>query len=205
MQPIRIGTCGWSYDDWKGVFYPKGATPAQYLAYVAERFPIVEVDSPFYQTPRPSMVEGWRDRTPAEFRFSLKVPQSITHEKLLLDCQPEVEGFLASARLLGDKLACCLLQFAYFNRKLFASLDAFLERLQPFLGSKTGQVSLRHTLPGFGKRHRDRTRLSRQESLHGRPLKQTIRPVPINWPPQRMNRHEPTGPSGRLGCPTISV
>jgi uncharacterized protein YecE (DUF72 family) len=79
------------------------------------------------------MVEGWREKTPANFAFSLKVPQSITHEKLLLDRQPEVDGFLGAARLVGDKLACCLLQFGSFNRKAFASLDAFLDRLQPFL------------------------------------------------------------------------
>ena len=133
MHPIRVGTCGWSYDDWKGVFYPKRTTPGQYLGYVAQHFPIVEVDSTFYHAPRPSMVEGWRDKTPANFAFSLKVPQSITHEKLLLDCRAEVDGFLGAARLLGDKLACCLLQFGYFNRKAIASLDAFLERLQPFL------------------------------------------------------------------------
>src|ERR1700729_4479123 len=117
MFPVRVGTCGWSYDDWKGVFYPKGTTPGQYLAYLAEHFPFVEVDSTFYHAPRPSMVEGWREKTPANFAFSLKVPQTITHEKLLLDCQAEVDGFLGAARLLGDKLACCLLQFGYFNRK----------------------------------------------------------------------------------------
>ena len=80
-----------------------------------------------------TIVEGWREKTPANFAFSLKVPQSITHEKLLLDCKAEVDGFVGAARLLGDKLACCLLQFGYFNRKAFASLDTFLERLQPFL------------------------------------------------------------------------
>ena len=51
MHPVRIGTCGWSYDDWKGVFYPKGTTPGQYLSHVAEHFPIVEVDSTFYHAP----------------------------------------------------------------------------------------------------------------------------------------------------------
>jgi uncharacterized protein YecE (DUF72 family) len=68
----------------------------------------------------------------SEFMKVLKVPQSITHENLLLSCQAELDGFLGAARLLGDKLACCFLQFGYFNRKAFASLDAFLDRLQPF-------------------------------------------------------------------------
>jgi uncharacterized protein YecE (DUF72 family) len=99
------------------VFYPKGTTPGQYLTYVAGQFPFVEVDSTFYHAPRPSMVEGWRDKTPANFAFSLKVPQSITHEKLLKDCQAEVNGFVGAAGLLWDKLACWFLQFGYSKGK----------------------------------------------------------------------------------------
>jgi hypothetical protein len=47
MHPVRIGTCGWSYQDWLGVFYPKGLPAGEYLSYVAERYPVVEVDSTF--------------------------------------------------------------------------------------------------------------------------------------------------------------
>jgi uncharacterized protein YecE (DUF72 family) len=68
------------------------------------------------------------------------VPQSITHEKVLLDCQAEVEAFLGAARLLGDKLLCCCLQFGSFNRRAFASLGAFLERLDPFLAAWPADV-----------------------------------------------------------------
>ena len=88
------------------------------------------------------MVEGWRDRTPPGFAFSLKVPQSITHEQVPLDCGQEVDSFLSAARLLGDKLLCCCLQFAYFNRSKFSSLNAFLERLEPFLAAWPGDVPL---------------------------------------------------------------
>src|SRR4029077_4306320 len=101
--------------------------------FYAERFPVGEVDSTFYRTPSMRMVQGWRDKTPAGFGFSLKVPQVITHEKILRDCQKEVIDFTAAVRLLGDKLLCCVLQFGYFNRKVFAKLEAFLERLNPFL------------------------------------------------------------------------
>jgi uncharacterized protein YecE (DUF72 family) len=132
-HPILVGTCGWSYKDWDGVFYPKGLAAGDYLAYVAERFGLVEVDSTFYHAPRPALVDGWRDKTPAGFRFALKVPQSITHEKVLLDCQGEVDGFLSAACRLGDKLACCVLQFGYFNKTAFATMGPFLERLQSFL------------------------------------------------------------------------
>jgi len=133
MRPVRIGTCGWSYKEWSGVFYPAELSAGDYLGYYAERYPVVEVDSTFYRSPSRKMVEGWRDRTPAEFGFSLKVPQTVTHGKMLLDCRTEVGAFLTAARILEDKLLCCVLQFGYFNRSKFANLNAFLERLEPFL------------------------------------------------------------------------
>src|SRR5262249_36066561 len=92
-----------------------------------------EVDSSFYRTPSLKMVQGWRTKTPDGFGFALKVPQVITHEKVLLDCRAELNGFLTAARALEEKLLCCVLQFAYFNRQAFSSLDKFLERLDPFL------------------------------------------------------------------------
>ena len=142
MHPVRVGTCGWSYKEWSGVFYPDGLAAGEFLSFLAGRYPVVEVDSTFYRTPTRKMVEGWRDRTPDAFGFSLKVPQVITHEKLLLDCRAEVSAFLSAARVLGPKLLCCVLQFGYFNQKAFAGLDAFLERLEPFLGAWPKDVPL---------------------------------------------------------------
>jgi uncharacterized protein YecE (DUF72 family) len=133
MHSVRIGTCGWSYKEWSGVFYPDRLAPADFLSAYATHYPVVEVDSTFYRTPSHKMVEGWRERTPATFGFSLKVPQVITHEKILLDCRQELAEFLSAARLLEGQLLCCLLQFGYFNRGAFATLDAFLKRLDPFL------------------------------------------------------------------------
>jgi len=133
MHPVRVGTCGWSYKDWSGVFYPKGLPAGEYLSFLAEQFPIVEVDSTFYRSPSPTMVQNWHDRTPENFGFSLKVPQTITHEKALVNCGAEVDAFISAARRLRNKLLCCLLQFGYFNRKAFDDLDAFLARLDPFL------------------------------------------------------------------------
>jgi uncharacterized protein YecE (DUF72 family) len=133
MHPIRVGTCGWSYKEWSGVFYPKGMAAGEFLTYYASHYPIVEVDSTFYRSPNRKMGEGWRGRTPVGFGFSLKVPQIITHERMLAHCEAELREFLAAARLLGDKLLCCCLQFGYMNKKAFADLDAFLARLDPFL------------------------------------------------------------------------
>jgi uncharacterized protein YecE (DUF72 family) len=142
MHPVRVGTCGWSYKEWSGAFYTANMASGDWLPYLAQHYPVVEVDSTFYRSPSRKTVEGWRDRTPPGFAFSLKVPQSITHEKALLDCRDEVGAFLAAPRLLGDKLLCCTLQFCYFNKGKFTSLNAFLERLEPFLEAWPDDVPL---------------------------------------------------------------
>lgn len=134
-HPILIGCSGWSYPDWEGPFYRVGMPSSEYLEWYADRFPIVEVDSTFYRIPSPSMVRGWRDRTPDDFRFAPKVPKVITHEKQLVDCESEVERFVASIEPLGKKLFCTLLQMGYFNRRAFGSLEEFLPVLDRFLSS----------------------------------------------------------------------
>ncbi|RUL89722.1 DUF72 domain-containing protein [Tautonia sociabilis] len=132
-HPLLIGCSGWSYPDWLGPFYPPGLHEGDFLEYYADRFPIVEVDSTFYRPPSARMVRSWRDRTPDQFTFALKVPRVITHEKLLKGCEEEVDGFVSSLEPLGEKLACALLQMGYFNRSAFGTRDEFLEVLDRFL------------------------------------------------------------------------
>ena len=134
-HPILIGCSGWSYPDWEGPFYPEGMAAGEYLEWYADRFPIVEVDSTFYRPPTPKMVRGWRDRTPDAFRFALKVPRSITHEKQLQGCAAEVDEFIRAIEPMGSKGMAALLQMGYFNRGAFASLAAFLDVLDPFLAA----------------------------------------------------------------------
>jgi uncharacterized protein YecE (DUF72 family) len=133
--PIRVGCSGWSYPDWEGVFYPQGMPPGEYLGCYAETFPIVEVDSTFYRVPDSKMVRGWRDRTPDDFRFVLKVPQVITHEKRLCDCGRDVDGFIAAIEPLRAKTFCALLQMGYFNKAAFRTLGEFLDVLDGFLAA----------------------------------------------------------------------
>ena len=132
-NPIWIGCSGWSYGDWVGPFYPEGMDSSEYLSWYADRFPIVEVDSSFYRVPSKGLVQGWREKTPAGFRFALKVPQGITHLKQLRGCEAEVDEFVSAIWPLGEKLAFALLQLGYFNRGAFATLADFLEVLDPFL------------------------------------------------------------------------
>jgi uncharacterized protein YecE (DUF72 family) len=111
MSKLRLGTIGWSYNFWKGPFYPAKAASKDYLAYYAKQFNTVEVDSTFYRIPTEQTVRNWAAQTPEGFLFSLKFPQLITHVKMLRDCQTDTTAFLKRIELLGDKLGCLLLQF----------------------------------------------------------------------------------------------
>ncbi len=127
---IYLGTQGWSYKSWDGVFYPRDTPPGSYLEEYATKLRAVEIDSTYYATPRASTVQQWRDETPDEFRFAAKFPQKITHEKMLKDTGPEVAHFLETMSLLGPKLGPLLLQFPYtFKPDQRAALADFLAAL----------------------------------------------------------------------------
>jgi uncharacterized protein YecE (DUF72 family) len=76
---LHIGTCGFSYRDWIGPFYPAGIKSLDMLPFYAEHFGCVEVDSTYYAIPKPQLFESMDRRTPAKFRFTVKAPGSITH------------------------------------------------------------------------------------------------------------------------------
>jgi uncharacterized protein YecE (DUF72 family) len=130
---ILLGTSSFTKEGWEKAFYPKGLAPREYLAYYATQYPTVEIDSTFYSKPSSAVVNGWNARTPDNFVFAVKVPRAITHDKVLVACQPEMDEFIGVMSLLGDKLGPMVLQFRYFNRSAFKSSDEFLARLVPFL------------------------------------------------------------------------
>jgi len=106
----RIGTQGWNYDAWIGPFYPEGTRPADFLTIYARAFDTVEVDSTFYAIPVSKTVRGWAQRTPADFLFSLKLPQEITHERRLRNVDEPAAEFFDRVRELGNKLGPVLIQ-----------------------------------------------------------------------------------------------
>jgi len=138
MPSIRVGTSGWSYQDWIGPFYPPGTPARDFLSWYADRFNTVEVDSTFYATPPASRAAHWAASTPADFRFCLKVPQAITHEKALLNCDAERDTFLRAIEPLGSKAYALLLQFGYFNKQAFRHAHEFFDRLDNFLQKYPG-------------------------------------------------------------------
>ncbi|HWO33860.1 MAG TPA: DUF72 domain-containing protein [Candidatus Acidoferrum sp.] len=133
MTNIWIGTSAFTAAGWETAFYPAGMKPADYLTYYATKFNTVEVDSTFYRTPSVAMVNGWERKTPTGFSLAAKVPQLITHEKVLKDCGEDLERFLETMDLMGAKLGPLLFQFGYFNKKVFKSGGEFLVCLEPFL------------------------------------------------------------------------
>jgi uncharacterized protein YecE (DUF72 family) len=133
MTGLHIGTSAFTAAGWEGSFYPEGMKPADYLNYYAQKFDTVEVDSTYYRTPSEAMVKRWYTQTPKHFLFALKIVQTITHEKVLVDCEDDLKHFLAAADLLGEKLGALLFQFPYFNKKAFPDGAAFFARLEPFL------------------------------------------------------------------------
>src|SRR6266849_2993898 len=133
LPGILLGTSAFTANGWEGSFYPSGMKSRDCLSYYATQFGTVEVDSTFYGCPSASTVNKWATRTPEDFLFSVKVPQAITHEKVLVDCDSEFEEFVKTMELLGPKLGPMVFQFPLFDRWKFAKQDHFLTLLSPFL------------------------------------------------------------------------
>jgi len=130
MRNLHLGTIGWSYNFWKGSFYPSKTASKDFLAYYATQFNTVEVDSTFYRNPTAQAVTNWKNQTPDSFMFSMKFPGVITHVKMLKDCQRETNFFLERTKLLGEKLGPLLLQFPpNFGVDHLPDLADFLKRL----------------------------------------------------------------------------
>jgi uncharacterized protein YecE (DUF72 family) len=128
-----LGTSSFTASGWEGSFYPRGLKSSDYLTFYAEHFDSVEVDSTFYACPSVKTVSGWFSKTPDNFTFSVKVPKTITHERVLVDCDSELKEFLDTMGILGTKLGPIVFQFPFFGRGIFRDRHEFLDRLVPFL------------------------------------------------------------------------
>lgn len=110
-MPIYLGTSSFTASGWEHSFYPAGMKPADYLTFYATRFHTVEVDSTFYRIPAANTVRGWAGKTPDGFIFAAKIPQVITHEKVLAGCDAEFQQFMQVMDILGEKLGPLLFHF----------------------------------------------------------------------------------------------
>ncbi len=128
MEKLHIGTMGWSYDFWKGNFYPEDSE--NLLTEYTKIFDTVEIDNTFYRIPSRDTVKNWKEETPDEFIFSAKFPRKITHIKMLQDCEEELDVFIEHISLLGDKLGPLLIQLPPgFKPEMSGILKDFLAGL----------------------------------------------------------------------------
>ena len=129
MAKYHIGTSGWHYDHWRDVFYPGGLPKAKWLSFYAEHFPTVELNNSFYHLPSEGAFANWRDSSPQNFLFAVKVSRFITHIKKLRNSSEPLENFLVRARLLREKLGPLLYQLPPNMKRNDKVLEFFLTLL----------------------------------------------------------------------------
>lgn len=129
---LLLGTSAFTANGWPGAFYPPGTKPPDFLSYYATQFKTVEIDSTYYGTPSAATVTGWYEKTLPDFIFAAKVPQVVTHEKVLKDCESEFDEFVDRMNLLHEKLGPMLLQFPKFSSYEIRP-EEFSRRLRFFL------------------------------------------------------------------------
>jgi uncharacterized protein YecE (DUF72 family) len=126
---VLAGTSGFSYKEWKGIFYPEDLPVEEMLSYYASRLPAVEINNTFYRMPKPALLESWAAQVPPGFRFILKASQRITHRKRLKEASDEVAYFFQTASTLGDRLGPTLIQLPPNLKKDLPRLESFLSVL----------------------------------------------------------------------------
>ena len=140
---IRVGIGGWTFEPWRGSFYPKGLTHAKELHYASRQLTAIEVNGTYYSTFKPATFAKWRDDTPEGFLFSLKANRFATTRKLLATAGESVERFANSGIAeLGPKLGPIVWQFMPTKRFEADDFEAFLK----LLPSSVGGLKLRHVL-----------------------------------------------------------
>ena len=143
MTPVLVGTAGWTLPRAEQPEFP---SEGSHLARYAARFPVAEINSSFHRPHRPSTWARWAAEVPPHFRFSAKLPKTITHERRLADAEELLDTFLGEAGALGEKLACLLVQ-------LPPSLEldpAVAERFFAALRARTGvRVACEPRHPGW--------------------------------------------------------
>jgi uncharacterized protein YecE (DUF72 family) len=128
---IHIGTSGWSYRDWKGIFYPEKLKSIEWLSFYAKTFRSVEIDSSFYHLPRKQTVEKWVDKVPDGFFFSAKMSRYLTHIKRLQQPHETLQHFFDVFEPMKHRMGPVLIQLPpslLFDRSFTEQLYLLLKR-----------------------------------------------------------------------------
>jgi uncharacterized protein YecE (DUF72 family) len=142
-RSIYIGIGGWTFEPWRGVFYPDGLPHSQELAYAAARLTSIEVNGTFYRTQTPATYRKWAGEVPNGFKFALKGPRFATNRRVLKEAGDSIQRFLNSGITeLGERLGPLLWQFAPTKKFDAADFGGFLE----LLPDRFGGHALRHVI-----------------------------------------------------------
>ncbi len=128
---VRIGTSGWTYAHWKGVYYPENQPKAKWLEYYAQEFDTVELNATFYRLPNETTFQNWFRRTPEGFLWALKASRYITHIKRLADVNEALKRFYDLVGHLDTKLGPLLFQLPPSLKYDAHLAKTFLEHLDP--------------------------------------------------------------------------
>lgn len=140
---IYAGVGGWTFEPWRGVFYPEGLVQKRELEYAASKLTSIEINGTYYSTFKPDSWMKWRDETPKDFVFSVKASRYCTNRKILSDGGESFDRFLSQGlTLLGDKLGPINWQFMGTKKFDAGDFEGFLKLLTK---EKDG-VRLRHAL-----------------------------------------------------------
>jgi len=125
---IHIGTSGYAYKEWKGIFYPEKISPKEMLHFYGERLNAVEINYTFHHMPTERIITPWAEQVPDDFSFAFKAPQVMTHLKKLRNVSEEAEYFFRTLSVLGGKLGPALFQFpkSFHAEKNRTALEEFL-------------------------------------------------------------------------------
>ncbi len=126
---IHIGTSGWSYPHWRGVFYPGDLPQKDWLDYYARHMDTVEINNSFYHLPELSTIKDWHATVPRQFTFAVKASRYITHMKKLKDVRRPMYGMMRRIGALGDKLGPVLVQLPPRWKYNEERLETFLKYL----------------------------------------------------------------------------
>jgi uncharacterized protein YecE (DUF72 family) len=144
---IRIGVGGWTYEPWRGPFYPKGLAQKRELEFASRALTSIEINGTFYGSQKPESFAKWHDETPDDFIFAVKAPRFATNRRVLAEAGPSIERLFASGLMqLRNKLGPINWQFAptkAFDPEDFA---AFLKQLPKTVEGQTIRhaVEVRH-------------------------------------------------------------
>ena len=127
MAALYIGTSGWTYAGWRGIFYPPGLKRRELLSHYSRRFNSVEITECFERLPAESSFQTWARKTPENFVFPVMVSKHITYGKRLEGVAEEWQGFLDRVTPLGDKLGPLLFQFQPTFERDIGRIGRFLE------------------------------------------------------------------------------